>query len=84
MTSSQPVKLPAAGRVEAPCKDCKIRAAGCHAKCMMYANYHEQLKSDRKKYYKQKFSGEAMTRGIRTSLDKRNKYAIQRRTGGKP
>lgn len=41
--------LPNASSTMSPCKGCNIRAEGCHAICMRYAAYREELGEKRAK-----------------------------------
>lgn len=61
--------LPNASNTMSPCKDCRIRAEGCHAICMRYAAYREELEDKR-----QRRKQELMRVGITVPSDKKRLY----------
>lgn len=44
MSRSRAIEVAAYKKVDAPCKECKRRAVGCHSACVDYAGYKKQLK----------------------------------------
>lgn len=77
------MKIPSASSTMSPCKGCDIRAAGCHAICMRYAAYREELE-DKRQHRKQELMRDGMTLpGVKNELRRRDKERMQRRTQGR-
>ena len=75
--------LPNASSTMSPCMGCNIRAAGCHAICMRYAAYREELGEKREKRKRTLINdGTTMSR-IKKRLRKRAKDEIKMRERGR-
>ena len=75
--------LPNASSTMSPCKGCAIRAEGCHAICMRYATYREEL-DDKRRKRKQELMREGMTLpGVKNELRRKDKERLQRRSQGR-
>ena len=75
--------LPNASSTMSPCKGCNIRAAGCHAICMRYAAYRDELEEKREKRKRTLINdGDAMS-SIKKRLRRRAKDEIKRRERGR-
>lgn len=75
--------LPNASNTMSPCKGCEIRAEGCHAICMRYAAYREELE-DKRQRRKQELMRDGMTLpGVKNELRRRDKERMQRRAQGR-
>lgn len=66
-----------------PCKGCNIRAAGCHAICMRYAAYHEELEEKRENRKKTLINDGFVMSSIKKRMRKRAKDEIKRREEGR-
>lgn len=75
--------LPNASSTMSPCKGCDIRAEGCHAICMRYAAYREELEEKREKRKRTLINDGAAMSSIKKRLRKRAKDEINRREGGR-
>ena len=75
--------LPNASSTMSPCKGCSIRAAGCHAICMRYAAYHEELEEKREKRKQTLIRDGVAMSSIKKRLRKRTKDEIKRREEGR-
>lgn len=75
--------LPNASNTMSPCKDCDIRTEGCHAICMRYAAYREELCEKREKRKQTLINDGAAMPSIKKRLRKRAKDEIKRREGGR-
>ena len=75
--------LPNASNTMSPCKGCNIRAEGCHAICMRYAAYREELEQKREKRRAELIKSYATIDGVRREMRKNDKNRLQRRAGGK-
>lgn len=75
--------LPNASNTMSPCKGCEIRAEGCHAICMRYAAYREELE-DKRQHRKQELARVGITvPSDKKRLYKRAKDEIKRREKGR-
>lgn len=74
--------LPNASSTMSPCKGCNIRAAGCHAICMRYAAYREELEEKRQHRKQELMKGCVLAPGVKNKLYKRLRKDISSRTGG--
>ena len=75
--------LPNAANTMSPCMGCDIRAEGCHAICMRYAAYREEL-DDKRQRRKQELMREGMTLpGVKNELRRKDKERLQRRAQGR-
>lgn len=75
--------LPNASSMMSPCKDCDIRTEGCHAICMRYAAYREELCEKREKRKQTLINDGAAMPSIKKRLRKRSKDEIKRRERGR-
>ncbi len=75
--------LPNASSTMSPCMGCVIRADGCHAICMRYAAYREELEEKREKRRAELIKSYATIDGARREMRRNDKNRLQRRTGGK-
>ena len=75
--------LPNASSTMSPCKGCDIRAAGCHAICMRYAAYREELGEKREKRKRTLINDGAAMSSIKKQLRKRAKDEIKMRERGR-
>ena len=66
-----------------PCKGCNIRAAGCHAICMQYAAYRDELEEKREKRKQTLINDGAAMSSIKKRLRKRAKDEIKMRERGR-
>ena len=46
-------------RVESPCKDCPDRFVGCHAKCVKYIDFQQELSVKTREYHNGKAKANA-------------------------
>lgn len=75
--------LPSASSTMSPCMGCNVRAEGCHAICMRYAAYHEELEEKREKR-KQALIREAVAMSSsKKQMRKRARDEIKRREKGR-
>lgn len=75
--------LPNASSTMSPCKGCNIRAEGCHAICMRYAAYREELGEKREKRKQTLINDGAAMSSIKKRLRKRAKDEIKMRERGR-
>ena len=75
--------LPNASSTMSPCKGCNIHTEGCHAICMRYAAYREELEEKREKRKHTLINDGAAMSSIKKRLRKRAKDEIKRREGGR-
>ena len=75
--------LPNASSTMSPCMGCNIRAADCHAICMRYAAYREELEEKRENRKQTLINDGAAMSSIKKRLRKRAKDEIKRREGGR-
>lgn len=75
--------LPNASSTMPPCMGCNIRAAGCHAICMRYAAYREELDEKREKRKHTLINDGAAMSSIKKRLRRRAKDEIKRRERGR-
>ena len=77
------MKIPSASSTMSPCMGCNVRAADCHAICMRYAAYREELEEKREKRKQTLINDGAAMSSIKKRLRKRAKDEIKRREGGR-
>ena len=77
------MKIPSASSTMSPCMGCNIRADGCHAICMRYAAYRDELEEKREKRKQTLINDGAAMSSIKKRLRKRAKDEIKRREGGR-
>ena len=75
--------LPNASSTMSPCKGCNIRTEGCHAICMRYAAYREELGEKREKRKQTLINDGAAMSSIKKRLRKRAKDEIKMRERGR-
>ena len=75
--------LPNASSTMSPCMGCNLHAAGCHAICMRYAAYREELEEKREKRKQTLINDGAAMSSIKKRLRKRAKDEIKRRERGR-
>ena len=75
--------LPNASSTMSPCMGCNIRAAGCHAICMRYAAYRDELEENREKRKRTLINDGAAMSSIKKRLRKRAKDEIKMRERGR-
>ena len=75
--------LPNASSTMSPCKGCNIRTEGCHAICMRYAAYREELEEKREKRKQTLINDGAAMSSIKKRLRKRAKDEIKMRQRGR-
>ena len=75
--------LPNASSTMSPCMGCNIRAAGCHAICMRYAAYRDELEEKREKRKQTLINDGAAMYSIKKRLRKRAKDEIKMRERGR-
>lgn len=75
--------LPNASSTMSPCKGCDIRTEGCHAICMRYAAYRDELKEKREKRKQTLINDWAAMSSIKKRLRKRAKDEIKMRERGR-
>ena len=75
--------LPNASSTMSPCKGCNIRAAGCHAICMRYAAYRDELEEKREKRKQALIRDGIVVSSIKKRMRKRAKDEIKRREEGR-
>lgn len=75
--------LPNASSTMSPCKGCNIRAEGCHAICMRYAAYREELEDKREKRKHALINDGTTMSSIKKRLRKRAKDEIKMRERGR-
>lgn len=77
------MKIPSASSTMSPCKGCDIRAEGCHAICMRYAAYREELEDKREKRKQTLIRDGVAMSSIKKRLRKHTKDEIKRREEGR-
>ena len=77
------MKIPSASSTMSPCMGCNIRAAGCHAICMRYAAYREELEEKREKRKQTLINDGAAMSSIKKRMRKHAKDEIKRRERGR-
>ena len=75
--------MPNASNTMSPCKGCNVRVMGCHAICMRYAAYREELEQKREKRRAELIKSYATIDGAKREMRRNDKNRIQRRAGGK-
>lgn len=75
--------LPNASSTMSPCKGCDIRTEGCHAICMRYAAYRDELEEKREKRKQTLINDGAAMSSIKKRLRKRAKDEIKMRERGR-
>lgn len=75
--------LPNASSTMSPCMGCNIRAEGCHAICMRYAAYRDELEEKREKRKRTLINDGAAMSSIKKRLRRRAKDEIKRRERGR-
>ena len=75
--------LPNASSTMSPCMGCNIRAEGCHAICMRYAAYRDELEEKREKRKRTLINDGTAMSSIKKRLRKRAKYEIKMRERGR-
>ena len=77
------MNLPNASSTMSPCMGCNIRAAGCHAICMRYAAYREELGEKREKRKRTLINDGAVMSSIKKQVRQRGKDEIKMRERGR-
>ena len=77
------MNLPNASSTMSPCKGCNVRAEGCHAICMRYAAYRDELEEKREKRKQTLINDGAAMPSIKKRLRKRAKDEIKMRERGR-
>lgn len=77
------MKIPSASSTMSPCKGCDIRAEGCHAICMRYAAYRDELEEKREKRKQTLINDGTAMSSIKKRLRRRAKDEIKRRERGR-
>lgn len=77
------MKIPSASSTMSPCMGCNIRAAGCHAICMRYAAYHDDLEEKREKRKQTLINDGVAMSSIKKRMRKRAKDEIKMRERGR-
>ena len=75
--------LPNASSTMSPCMGCNVRAAYCHAICMRYAAYRDELEEKREKRKQTLINDGTAMSGIKKRLRKRAKDEIKMRERGR-
>ena len=75
--------LPNASSTMSPCMGCNIRADGCHAICMRYAAYREELGEKREKRKQTLINDGTAMSSIKKRLRRRAKDEIKMRERGR-
>lgn len=75
--------LPNASSTMSPCKGCNDRAADCHAICMRYAAYREELEEKREKRKQTLINDGVAMSSIKKRMRKHAKDEIKRREKGR-
>ena len=75
--------LPNASSTMSPCKGCNVRVIGCHAICMRYAAYRDELEEKREKRKQTLINDGAAMPSIKKRLRKRAKDEIKMRERGR-
>ncbi len=75
--------LPNASSTMSPCMGCNVRAAGCHAICMRYAAYREELEEKREKRKQALIREGVAMSSCKKRMRKRAKDEIKRREKGR-
>ena len=77
------MNLPNASSTMSPCMGCNIRAEGCHAICMRYAAYRDELEEKREKRKQTLINDGAVMSSIKKRLRRRAKDEIKMRERGR-
>ena len=77
------MKIPSASSTMSPCMGCNIRAAYCHAICMRYAAYRDELEEKREKRKQTLINDGTAMSSIKKRLRRRAKDEIKRRERGR-
>ena len=77
------MKIPSASSTMSPCMGCNVRAAYCHAICMRYAAYRDELEEKREKRKQTLINDGAAMSSIKKRLRKRAKDEIKMRERGR-
>ena len=77
------MKIPSASSTMSPCMGCNVRAAYCHAICMRYAAYRDELEEKREKRKQTLINDGATMSSIKKRLRKRAKDEIKMRERGR-
>ena len=77
------MKIPSASSTMSPCMGCNIRAAYCHAICMRYAAYRDELEEKREKRKQTLINDGTAMSSIKKRLRKRAKDEIKMRERGR-
>lgn len=77
------MKIPIASSTMSPCMGCNVRAAGCHAICMRYAAYREELGEKREKRKQTLINDGATMPSIKKRLRRQAKDEIKMRERGR-
>ena len=75
--------LPNASSTMSPCMGCNVRAAYCHAICMRYAAYRDELEEKREKRKQTLINDGTAMSSIKKRLRKRAKDEIKMRERGR-
>ena len=75
--------LPNASSTMSPCMGCNVRTEGCHAICMRYAAYRDELKEKREKRKQTLIREGVAMSGIKKRMRKHAKDEIKRREKGR-
>lgn len=75
--------LPNASSTMSPCMGCNVRAEGCHAICMRYAAYREELEEKREKRKQTLINDGYKMSSVKKRIRKDAKDKIKRREGGR-
>ncbi len=75
--------LPSASSTMSPCMGCVLRADGCHAICMRYAAYRDELEEKREKRKQALISEGVAMSSCKKRMRKRAKAEIKRREKGR-
>ena len=77
------MKIPSASSTMSPCMGCNVRAEGCHAICMRYAAYRDELEEKREKRKHTLINDGTAMSSIKKRLRKRAKDEIKMRERGR-
>ena len=77
------MKIPSASSTMSPCMGCNVGAEGCHAICMRYAAYREELEETREKRKHTLINDGTAMSSIKKRLRKRAKDEIKMRERGR-
>lgn len=77
------MKIPSASSTMSPCMGCNIRTEDCHAICMRYAAYRDELEEKREKRKRTLINDGAAMSSIKKRLRRRAKDEIKMRERGR-